>query len=96
MSAQLNGIVVLIDLTNFSWDQAFRMTRFSFLKQVSEFFQGSSPVRVKAIHVFNEPFLFSTIFSALKPFLTSKNQQRVRKYFIYTLNIILTIIKKHF
>jgi len=39
--------------------------------------QDAFPMRIKGLHVVNEPSIFGTIFAIVKPFLKEKTVQRV-------------------
>ncbi|VDP89866.1 unnamed protein product [Echinostoma caproni] len=84
-ATQVHGVVILIDLTGFSWRQAVHMVRPSFLRQAARFLQASTPVRVKAVHIYNEPGIFSTVYTALRPFLKQKMVDRVSLYAVFLL-----------
>ncbi|VDQ00598.1 unnamed protein product [Trichobilharzia regenti] len=47
-----------------------------FIHRAVNFLQGSSPLRVKAVHIFHSPYMFSKIYAAMKPLLKPKNQAR--------------------
>lgn len=40
-------------------------------------FQDSVPVRIKGLHIVNQPFVFNMVFSLFKPFLREKLRSRV-------------------
>ncbi|THD18339.1 Alpha-tocopherol transfer protein [Fasciola hepatica] len=77
---QVHGVVILIDLTGFSWRQAIHMMRPSFLRQAARFLQSSTPVRVKSVHIYNEPSAFSTVYGALRPLLKPKMVNRIKMH----------------
>lgn len=55
--------------------------------------QNSFPLKVRGIHLINEPLLFHPVFALIKPFLTEKIKQRVsaHKYFFLPQNPYMTI-----
>ncbi|CAI2731201.1 unnamed protein product [Schistosoma spindalis] len=76
-AVQVHGVIILVDLSGFSWRHAINLMSPWFLHRAVHFLQGSSPVRVKAVHIFNSPYMFSKIYSTLMPLLKPKNQARV-------------------
>ncbi|CAH8604531.1 unnamed protein product [Schistosoma bovis] len=76
-AVQVHGVIILVDLSGFSWRHAINLMSPWFLHRAVHFLQGSSPVRVKAVHIFNSPYMFSKIYSTLIPLLKPKNQARV-------------------
>ncbi|KAF7261745.1 hypothetical protein EG68_00628 [Paragonimus skrjabini miyazakii] len=75
-ATQVHGVVILVDLTDLAWRHGVHMIGPSFIRRAARFIQGCTPVRVKAIHIYNEPLLFSRIFSALRPLLKDKIRKR--------------------
>lgn len=55
--------------------------------------QDSFPLKVRGIHLINEPLFFHPVFALIKPFLTEKIKQRVsaHKYFFLPQNPYMTI-----
>lgn len=43
------------------------------------FQKDSFPLKVRGIHLINEPIIFHAVFSMIKPFLTEKIKERVSK-----------------
>ncbi|KAL3319965.1 hypothetical protein Ciccas_001348 [Cichlidogyrus casuarinus] len=76
-SVQVNGIVVVIDLTHFSFRQASNLMSAKFARRAAKFLQETTPIRVRAVHMYNEPSIFTYVFAVLKPFLKAKNQKKV-------------------
>ncbi|CAH8569193.1 unnamed protein product [Heterobilharzia americana] len=76
-AVQVHGVILLIDLSGFSWRHAVHLMSPWFIQRSVHFLQGSSPIRVKAVHVYNSPYMFSKVYSAMKPLLKPKNQARI-------------------
>nr|CAH8863044.1 unnamed protein product [Trichobilharzia regenti] len=74
---QVHGVVILVNLNGFSWKHAFHLMSPWFIHRAVNFLQGSSPLRVKAVHIFHSPYMFSKIYAAMKPLLKPKNQARI-------------------
>lgn len=55
--------------------------------------QDSFPLKVRGIHLINEPLFFHPVFALIKPFLTEKIKQRVsaHKHFFLPQNSYITI-----
>ncbi|KAH8857835.1 Alpha-tocopherol transfer protein [Schistosoma japonicum] len=75
-AVQVHGVIILVDLSGFYWKHAINLMSPWFLRCAVHFLQGSSPVRVKSVHIFNSPYIFSKIYSTLMPLLKPKNQAR--------------------
>lgn len=56
------------------------------------FWQDSFPLKVRGIHLINEPLFFHPVFALIKPFLTEKIKERVsaHKYFFLPQNPYVT------
>lgn len=52
---------------------------FGINKTFSLFSKDSFPLKVRGIHLINEPIIFHAVFSMIKPFLTEKIKERVSK-----------------
>ncbi|CAL8075477.1 unnamed protein product [Calicophoron daubneyi] len=77
-SAQVHGVVILVNLSGFSWSHCTSMLDLSFLRMAVHFLQGCTPIRIRAIHIFNQPLLFGCIFSIFKPLLKENMQNRIK------------------
>ncbi|KAF8566807.1 hypothetical protein P879_04468 [Paragonimus westermani] len=77
-ATQVHGVVILVDLTDLAWRHGVHMIGPSFIRRTARFIQGCTPVRVKAIHIYNEPLLFSRLFSTLRPLLKEKIRKRIK------------------
>ncbi|XP_064480887.1 alpha-tocopherol transfer protein-like isoform X2 [Ornithodoros turicata] len=73
---QVTGIVALMDMKGFSFTH-LRFCPASHLQKVVSLIQDCFPARFKAIHIVNEPAIFSVLFSIVKPFLNEKLQKRI-------------------
>ncbi|KAL0274466.1 UNVERIFIED_CONTAM: hypothetical protein PYX00_006880 [Menopon gallinae] len=68
---QIAGIVMIFDLKDVGMSQIKGLST-TFAKKMVHFLANCLPVRINAIHVVNEPALFSMILSLFKAFLTEK------------------------
>ncbi|XP_070534837.1 alpha-tocopherol transfer protein-like isoform X2 [Ptychodera flava] len=74
---QVNGVVIIIDLSGLSFSHATHIGPI-FAKKVTSIFQNAMPVRIKGVHYVNEPRIFEWLFAIIRPFLKEKLKQRIR------------------
>ncbi|XP_049635272.1 alpha-tocopherol transfer protein-like [Suncus etruscus] len=80
---QVNGIVILADYKGVSLSKASHFGPF-IAKKVIGILQDGFPIRIKAVHVVNEPRIFKGIFAIIKPFLKEKIASR---FFLHGSNL---------
>lgn len=73
---QVNGAVVIFDMDGLSLQQAWQFSP-PFAKRIVDWLQDSVPLRVKAIHIVNQPKIFNMVFALFKPFLKEKLRNRI-------------------
>lgn len=73
---QICGAIVIFDMDGLSLSQTTKFTP-SFAKRIVDFLQDSIPVRVKNIHIVNQPYVFKMVFALFKPFLREKLRNRI-------------------
>jgi hypothetical protein len=73
---QVNGAVVIFDMDGLSLPQAWQFTP-PFAKRIVDWLQDSVPLRVKAIHIVNQPKIFNMVFALFKPFFSAKLRSRI-------------------
>uniref|UniRef100_A0A1A9X071 CRAL-TRIO domain-containing protein n=1 Tax=Glossina brevipalpis TaxID=37001 RepID=A0A1A9X071_9MUSC len=73
---QINGAVVIFDMDGLSLQQTWQFTP-AFAKRLIDWLQDSLPLRLKAIHIINQPKIFNVVFSLFKPFLREKLSSRI-------------------
>ncbi|EEB12004.1 conserved hypothetical protein [Pediculus humanus corporis] len=73
---QIAGIVMIFDLKDVGMSHVKTVTP-AFAKKMIHFLAACLPVRVNALHVVNEPSIFSVAFSIFKAFLTEKMKKRL-------------------
>lgn len=76
VSTQIQGVVVLMDFNGLSLKQVKALTP-AFSKRLLLFIQEAMPLRMKAIHIVNQPFIFNMVWSLFKPFIQDKLKSRV-------------------
>ncbi|KAK9687076.1 CRAL/TRIO domain [Popillia japonica] len=73
---QIRGIVVVMDYKGAEMKQISAFTPFFAMKLIS-FLQDALPMRLKEIHIVNNPYLFNIIWYMIKPLLRSKLRNRI-------------------
>jgi len=73
---QVHGAVVIFDMNGLSLQQVWQFTP-AFARRIVEFLQEAVPLRLKALHVVNQPKIFNMVFAMFKPFLKEKLRNRI-------------------
>lgn len=73
---QVKGAVVVIDLDGLSLQQTWQFTP-AFAKRMVDWLQDSVPLRIKGVHIINQPKIFNVVFALFKPFLREKLRSRI-------------------
>lgn len=63
-------------MNGLSMQQAWQFTP-QFAKRIVDWLQDAIPLRVKAIHIINQPKIFNVVFALFKPFLREKLKNRI-------------------
>ncbi|KAG8234479.1 hypothetical protein J437_LFUL014347 [Ladona fulva] len=74
--SQVNGCIVIFDMDSLTLQQVWQFTP-PFAKRIVDWLQDSIPMRVKAIHIVNQPYIFNMVFALFKPFLREKLRSRI-------------------
>lgn len=74
---QINGVVVIGDFREFGMAQARAMNPLIF-KKYGHLLLNCYPVRIKGIHVLDQPKIFSVIFAIVSQFMKEKLRERVK------------------
>lgn len=75
-ATQVAGAIVIFDMDGLSLHQTWQFTP-PFAKRIVDWLQDAVPVRVKNIHIVNEPYIFIVVFALFKPFLKEKLKNRI-------------------
>lgn len=73
---QINGVVVIMDFNNLGLKQVKAFSP-SFSMLLLSFIQNAMPLRLKEVHIVQQPFIFNMIWNIFKPFIEPKLKTRV-------------------
>uniref|UniRef100_A0AAY4AQM1 CRAL-TRIO domain-containing protein n=2 Tax=Denticeps clupeoides TaxID=299321 RepID=A0AAY4AQM1_9TELE len=73
---QRHGLKAIFDLQGWCFSHALQINP-SLAKKISSVLTDSFPLKVRGIHLINEPLLFRPVFAMIRPFLPDKIKQRV-------------------
>ncbi|KAK2580018.1 hypothetical protein KPH14_012307 [Odynerus spinipes] len=75
-TSQIAGTIVIFDMDGLTLQQTWQFTP-PFAKRIVDWLQDAMPLRVKNIHVVNQPYVFNMVFALFKPFLREKLKSRI-------------------
>lgn len=75
-NTQVRGVVVIMDFDGLGLSQVRALTP-SFSKRLITFIQDAMPIRLKQVHIINQPFVFNMVWKLFKPFIREKLGSRV-------------------
>lgn len=78
---QIMGVVVIMDFSGLSMKQIKGLTP-QFSLRLLSFIQDAMPLRLKEVHIINQPFIFKMVWAIFKPFIRDKLKKRVSILFI--------------
>lgn len=76
---QICGAVVMFDLEGMSLQQAWQFTP-PFAKRIVDLLQDAIALRIKGVHVVDQPKIFNMVFALFKPFLREKLRSRIHMH----------------
>lgn len=75
-STQVRGVVVIMDFDGLGLSQVRALSP-SFSKRLLTFIQDAMPIRMKQVHIINQPYVFNMVWKLFKPFIREKLGSRV-------------------
>lgn len=75
-TSQVAGAIVIFDMDGLSLQQTMQFTP-PFAKRIVDWLQDAVPLRIKNIHIVNQPYIFNMVFALFKPFLREKLKSRI-------------------
>ncbi|XP_078046882.1 alpha-tocopherol transfer protein-like isoform X2 [Augochlora pura] len=75
-ATQIAGAVVIFDMDGLTLQQTWQFNP-PFAKRILDWLQEAVPLRVKNIHIVNQPYVFNMVFALFKPFLKEKLKSRI-------------------
>nr|XP_033334939.1 alpha-tocopherol transfer protein-like isoform X2 [Megalopta genalis] len=75
-TTQIAGAVVIFDMDGLTLQQTWQFNP-PFAKRILDWLQEAVPLRVKNIHIINQPYVFNMVFALFKPFLKEKLKNRI-------------------
>ncbi|CAF90700.1 unnamed protein product, partial [Tetraodon nigroviridis] len=76
---QRRGLKVIFDLEGWSLGHALQINPF-LARKISSVLSDSFPLKVRGIHLVNEPVFFRPVFAMIRPFLSEKMRQRIHMH----------------
>lgn len=74
--SQIRGVVVIMDYKDLGMKQVRALSP-SFSLLLLSFIQDAMPLRLKEVHMVQQPFIFNMVWSLFKPFIRPKLKSRV-------------------
>uniref|UniRef100_A0A8D9E7S2 Clavesin-1 n=1 Tax=Cacopsylla melanoneura TaxID=428564 RepID=A0A8D9E7S2_9HEMI len=74
---QIEGVVMILDLADFSLMQQIRLVNPRSAWIMINFLQDTFPMRLRELHIINTPFFFDALYACFSPFLKEKFRKRV-------------------
>lgn len=75
-NTQIRGAVVIMDFDGMGMSQVRALSP-SWSKRLLTFIQDAMPIRLKQVHIVNQPFIFNMVWTLFKPFVKEKLSKRV-------------------
>ncbi|KAJ8960653.1 hypothetical protein NQ314_006045 [Rhamnusium bicolor] len=79
---QLGGVHVIIDLSGLSLVHVYQFSP-HIAKLIIDWVQECAPVRLKGIHLINQPYIFNLLFQMFRPFLGEKLKKCVSQFYYF-------------
>ncbi|EEB15902.1 conserved hypothetical protein [Pediculus humanus corporis] len=75
-ATQVNGVVVILDFDGLGMAQVLALSP-SFSLRLLNFIQDAMPLRLKEVHIVNQPWLFNMVWKIFKPLVKEKLNKRL-------------------
>lgn len=75
-TTQVRGVIVIMDFDGLGMSQVRALTP-AWSKRLLTFIQDAMPLRLKQVHVVNQPMIFNIVWALFKPFVKEKLSKRV-------------------
>jgi len=75
-STQINGVVVILDFEGMGMKQVTALGPAVSMRLLS-YIQEAMPLRLKEVHIVNEPMVFNMVWQVFKPFIQEKLRSRI-------------------
>lgn len=75
-NTQVRGVVVIMDFDGLGMSQVRALTP-AWSKRLLTFIQDAMPLRLKQVHMVNQPFIFNMVWTLFKPFVKEKLSKRM-------------------
>ncbi|XP_056149576.1 alpha-tocopherol transfer protein [Lampris incognitus] len=79
IETQRRGLKAIFDLKGWSFGHAMQINP-SLARKISSVLTDSFPLKVRGIHLINEPMFFRPVFAMIRPFLPDKIKQRIHMH----------------
>ncbi|XP_006634070.1 alpha-tocopherol transfer protein isoform X1 [Lepisosteus oculatus] len=79
IETQRNGLKAIFDLQGWRFAHALQINP-SLAKRISAVLTDSFPLKVRGIHLINEPIFFRPVFAMIRPFLSDKIKARIHMH----------------
>ncbi|XP_054840645.1 alpha-tocopherol transfer protein isoform X2 [Eublepharis macularius] len=79
IETQRNGVKIIFDLQEWRFAHAFQISPVV-AKRIAAVLTDSFPLKVRGIHLINEPLFFHPVFALIKPFLSEKIKARIHMH----------------
>lgn len=73
---QVHGAIIIMDFTGLSLKQVKSFTP-NFSLRLLSFIQDAMPIRLKAVHIVFQPYMFKVVWAIFRPFIREKLSKRI-------------------
>ena len=87
---QVNGFIMVEDYADMTFKKMLTFDQ-KLMKRMADLVQDAFPARFKGIHMFRQPWYFSVLWNAVKPFIKPKMKERVSATEFHTPRITLQL-----